>query len=151
MRLADLLDPSRIKVPIEARERTAAVRELARLVAPAGDGEVDEIVRAVEEREAQLPTGIGHGVAIPHGKSASLGHLVVAAGVAREPIPFGPSDETPVRILFLLVGPESESAAHVQAIGRIARLTGRADVRRRLLNVTTSKEFLRIVRSAEEE
>lgn len=149
MLVSDLLTTSRIKVPIEARDKPGVLRELAALVAEPDGDDVATIVQAVEEREAVLSTGIGHGVAIPHGKPAVSQELRVAAGASPEPIAFDALDGQPVRLFFLLVGPESAAADHIKALSRIARLTRQTAFRDRLLSARTPQEFYRYVCDAE--
>ncbi len=149
MLVSDLLSTTRIKLPIEARDKPTVLRELAALLAEPNGSELDTIVQAVEEREAVLSTGIGHGVAIPHGKPATLRELRLAAGASPEPIPFDAVDGQPVRLFFLLVGPESAAADQVKALSRISRLTRHAPFRDRLLAARTPEEFYRLLCDAE--
>jgi PTS system nitrogen regulatory IIA component len=149
MRFADLLDPSRIKIPIEARDKPGVLRELAELVATDRNGDLEEIVEAVQEREAAMSTGIGHGVAIPHGRSSSLAELRLAAGRSDVPVPFESADGQPASLFFLLIGPESAAGDHVRALSRIARVTRQATVREQLLSARTPEEFYRLLCEAD--
>jgi mannitol/fructose-specific phosphotransferase system IIA component (Ntr-type) len=102
------------------------------------------------ERERQFPTGIGFGVAVPHGKTPALSSLGVAAGTAPQPVPYETLDGEPVRLFFLMAGPETAAGTHVKAISRIARLVRHESVRSRLLAARTSDEFYRVLCEAEE-
>ena len=104
---------------------------------------------AVLEREAVLSTGVGSGVAIPHGKTPVVDQLVMAAGVVRTPLEFDALDGEPVELFFMLVGPESASSAHVKALSRISRLLRREQLRSGLRASHTSHDFLDIVRASE--
>jgi len=137
------MSPARIRVPLQGRDKQAVLSELVHLVADGSGGEFDDILRAVQAREAVLSTGIGYGVAIPHGKSPTLSDLRLAAGVAPAPIGFDSLDGQPVRLFFLLVGPESASGAHVKALSRISRLVRREPFRQRLLQSRDPDEFYR--------
>lgn len=148
MLLGDLMSPARIRVPLAGRDKEAVLSELVHVVADGG-GQYDDILRAVRAREAVLSTGIGYGVAIPHGKSPTLPDLRLAAGVAVEPIGFESLDGQPVRLLFLLVGPESASGAHLKALSRISRLVRREPFRQRLLQSRDPEEFYRFLCDAE--
>lgn len=150
MLLTDLLTRDRIKIPLEARTKDDLLRELVAVIADGHDaGERDEILRAVREREAVLSTGIGHGVAIPHGKSSAIAELKLAAGRATSPLDFDALDGQPVGLFFLLVGPESAAGAHIKALSRISRLVRRDDVRTRLAAAPDADEFLRALEEAE--
>ena len=150
MLLTELLAPDRVKVPLRSRTKDEVLLELVDLVATDRDPAVrDAILASVREREALLSTGIGSGVAIPHGKTTDLDQLVMAAGVVAQPIEFDALDGRPVQLLFLLVGPESSSGAHVKALSRISRLLRREQLRDDLRQATTREDFLRIVHESE--
>lgn len=147
MRLSELLSPTRIRVPLTARDKEGVLRELVNLVG--NGGHTDELLGAILERERQFPTGIGYGVAVPHGKTPALAALVIVAGTTPAPVPYETIDGQPVRLFFLLVGPESAAGAHVKALSRISRLVRREPLRERLLGARTSEEFYRVVCEAE--
>src|SRR5256885_12590014 len=94
-------------------------------------GPSDEVLGAILERERQFPTGIGYGVAVPHGKTPVLSALVIVAGATPPPVPYEKIDGEPVRPFFLFAGPESCARAPVQALSRISRLPRPAPVRGR--------------------
>ncbi len=150
MLLADLLDARRVKVPLTSRSKDDVLRELVELAAGEhGSAVADAILISVREREKLLSTGIGSGVAIPHGTTPHIDQLVMAAGVARDPIDFDALDGRPVELFFLLVGPESAAGAHVKALSRISRLLRREGLRRDLRTAVSGDAFLQVVRSSE--
>jgi mannitol/fructose-specific phosphotransferase system IIA component (Ntr-type) len=136
-------------VPIEGKDKSAVLQELVRLLANDGGGEYEDILRAVEEREAVLSTGIGHGVAIPHGKTGTIRELRLVAGASPAPVPFNALDGQPVRLFFLLVGPESSAGDHVKALSRISRLVRREPLRERLMQARSPNEFYQVLCEAE--
>src|SRR3989441_1471212 len=101
------------------------------------------------ERERQFPTGIGYGVAVPHGKTPALRNLIAVAGTGGTPGPYEAVDGEPGRLFFLLAGPESQAGAHVKALSRISRLVRREPIRARLLAASDAEEFYRILVEAE--
>src|SRR5438034_9592685 len=109
----------------------------------------DEVLGAILERERQFPTGIGYGVAVPHGKSPALSNVMAVAGPGRAPVPYETVDGEPVRLFFLLAGPESQAGAHVKALSRISRLVRREPIRARLLAASDAQEFYSILVEAE--
>src|SRR2546422_2468559 len=162
MRLSELLTPSRIRIPLHARDKEGVLRELVDLILPedggtprgegdrgGGPGQAEEVLGAILERERQFPTGIGYGVAVPHGKTPALSALGLVAGTTVDPVPYETVDGEPVRIFFMLAGPESLSGAHVKALSRISRLVRREPIRVRLLNARTPEEFYRVLCEAE--
>jgi mannitol/fructose-specific phosphotransferase system IIA component (Ntr-type) len=147
--LTELLSPERIRIPLRAENKEALLRELVDVVA--ADRRIDEaeVLRAVRERESVLSTGIGHGVAIPHGKTSAVPELRMAAGLTTVPIEFDALDGQPVGLFFLLVGPETAAGPHIKALSRISRLVRRDNVRDRLTAAKSPVEFLDALREAE--
>ncbi len=149
--LSDLLTAARVKVPLAATTKDALLVELVDLLVEDHCAEdPDEVLRVVREREAILSTGIGSGIAIPHGKTSVCGGLSIAAGITREPVEFDALDGRPVQLLFLLVAPETEAGAHIKALSRISRLVRQPDLRDRLVAAADGDEFLRLLREAEQ-
>ena len=150
MLLTELLSIERIKIPLESQTKDDLLRELVGVAAaPAGEPARDDVLRAVREREAVLSTGIGHGVAIPHGKSSAVGDLRMAAGRAAAPVDFDALDGQPVSLFFLLVGPESAAGPHIKALSRISRLVRKDEVRDKLVAARTAQEFMDALKEAE--
>jgi mannitol/fructose-specific phosphotransferase system IIA component (Ntr-type) len=149
VRLSELLTPARIRVPLHGTDKDGVLRELVGLVSAGNGSPLDEVLGAILEREKQFPTGIGYGVAVPHGKTPALSSLVVVAGTTPAPVPYETIDGQPVRLFFLLAGPESAAGAHVKALSRISRLVRREPVRGKLLAARTSEEFYRALCEAE--
>lgn len=149
MLLTELTSVERIAIPLQGRTKDELLSELVELVTTDKETERGDILRAVREREGVLSTGIGHGVAIPHGKSSALPDLRLAAGRTAAPVGFDALDGEPVRLLFLLVGPESEAGLHIKALSRISRLVRRESVRERLLSAGTARDFYRALEEAE--
>jgi len=148
--LSELLKEDRIRVPLGSRTKDDLLRELVELATPgSGPETVETILAAVRDREQLLSTGIGSGVAIPHGKTPVVDQLIMAAGVTGEPVDFDALDGQPVELLFLLIGPESASGAHIKVLSRISRLLRREELRERLREATSGTEFLRVVRASE--
>ena len=137
-------------MPLLARDKEGVLRELVELLLD-GDGvqQRDDVLGAILERERQFPTGIGYGVAVPHGKTPALTTLGVVAGTSPAPVPYETIDGEPVRLFFLLAGPEALAGQHVKALSRISRLVRREPVRQRLLLARTAEEFYRSLCEAE--
>lgn len=150
MLLTELLTPDRIRVPIAAADKPGVLRELTQLLAQRASVDAETLLAAVLEREQVLSTGIGHGIAIPHAKSPLLTELLLVSGTSPVGIPFEALDGEPVRLLFLLMGPDSAAGEHVKALSRIARLVRRESVRDALLAAQTPEEFHQVLVEAEE-
>src|SRR5215217_204493 len=123
MRLTDILKPTNIKIPLDAKTKTEAIGELVTLLAGSGDiKDAKKVLDAVLEREATRTTGIGNGLAIPHGKCSGTADLVMAIGKAGTPIDFQAIDGRPVTLIWLLTSPQDKTGPHIHALARISRL-----------------------------
>lgn len=149
MLLSQLLAPERVRVPLVSRDKSTVLRELVELLVRSSGGSPEDILHAVREREDCQSTGFGYGVAIPHARTPSLPGLTLVAGQAAAPIDYGALDGKPVRLFFLLAGPETVAGSQVRALARIARLVRREYVRDRLLEAGTAEAFCQVVREAE--
>jgi fructose PTS system EIIBC or EIIC component len=150
VQLTELLTPERIKIPLVSSTKDEILAELVEVAGRSAHlRDLDEVLRAVREREEVLSTGIGNGVAIPHGKTPAISDLALVAGVKPEGVDFEALDGKAVTLFFLLVGPESAAGQHVKALSRISRLLRRDSFRVRLMEATTSEQFYSIIAEAE--
>ncbi len=147
--LTELLSPDRVVIPLVAGDRQSAIAALTRLLAERAGARYEDVLSAVMERESVLSTGIGFGVAIPHARSAAVRELTMVAGVSPSAVAFDAIDGEPVRLFFLIVGPEASSSQHVRILSRIARLVRRDVVRRQLCEATTPDAFYNVLLDAE--
>lgn len=123
MILTQILQPTCVKVPLDSRDKYSAITELVDLLSEHRlVFDRDTTLDAVFIREKTRSTGIGSGIAIPHGKCTAVRELVMALGIAREPIDFESVDGKPVHIVILLVSPTDQTGPHIQALARISRL-----------------------------
>jgi PTS system nitrogen regulatory IIA component len=152
MRLAELLTVDRIDVRLAAHDKEGALRAIAHLLASgldpsAGDPvpTVAEVHRVLAEREAVASTGIGDGVAIPHGRLLGVTRFVGALAIRREGVAFQSIDGRPASILFGLIGPEGAPGEHLKCLARISRVLRDERVRARLLCAEEPRKALDIV------
>ena len=123
MELSKIITPERIRVPLKAPDKVGVITELVDLLARTGDlSQRDVVLEAVLRREAERTTGIGYGLAIPHGKSTGCKSLSMAAGKTESPIDFQSLDRRPVTFVVLLISPPDQTSAHIQALAKISRL-----------------------------
>lgn len=150
MNILDILPPDAIKVPLEATHKQAAIEELIDLLSARGIvTDAPALKRAVWEREQQRSTGIGEGLAIPHGKSTSTRALTMAMGKPKEPMEFGSIDRKPVRLIILLVSPADRIAEHIQALGKVSRLMVNPQFRNACYDSASSTDLYELFRKAE--
>ncbi len=133
--LNDFITADCIVHPLQATDVRGAITELVHRLESLGRIEAaGPIVDAVWAREQQRSTGIGDGIAVPHGRCGHVDHIVAAVGTASPPLDFKTGDGKPVNLVVLLVSPTENTALHIQALGAISRRLGDPDVRRRLRN-----------------
>ena len=123
MLLTQILQPDCVKVPLDGKTKNAVITELIDLLAAKGLISDKKLAsEAVFNREKTRSTGIGSGIAIPHGKCKAVKELVMAVGLTSEPVDFDSVDDKPVKIVILLVSPVDQTGPHIQALARISRL-----------------------------
>jgi nitrogen PTS system EIIA component len=147
--LTELLTPDRVVVPLAARDKAGVIAELTRHLVARSGGEYAEVLEAIEERENVLSTGIGFGVAIPHARSSAVRELSVVCGLSPVPVPYDSIDGDPVRLFFLIVGPEAAAGQHVKILSRIARLVRKENLRQQLCQADTADRFYAALLDAE--
>lgn len=145
MRLSEILKPENIKVSLDALNKTEAITELVDLLGKNGElKEHGKVLDAVLEREATRTTGIGNGLAIPHGKCNGVDHLVMAIGRASTPIDFQAIDGRPVTLIWLLASPPDKTGPHISALARISKLMTVDKFRRAINEVSTAEELYKL-------
>jgi fructose-specific phosphotransferase system IIA component len=152
MILTQILQPTCVKVPLEGKDKQSVITELVDLLDTNGlllDKNV--VLDAVFAREQTRSTGIGSGIAIPHGKCKAVKELVMAIGVADEPIDFGSVDDKRVTTIFLLVSPADQTGPHIQALARISRLMLDEQFRQKLEKATSTDEVYELLNNKENE
>ena len=150
MRLADILSEDVVKVGLESREKDEAFAELVELLVRAGKvTDRAAALKAVESREVMGTTGIGRGVAIPHGKDHSITGLTAALGISRNGIEYDAMDNQPVYVVFLVLAQANSPGPHVQCLAEIARLLQLPGFYKRVLEAQTSREVIEAIRAEE--
>ena len=152
MILTEILPSTCVKVPVKSKDKESVICELIDLLDANGlllDKKL--ALDAVLMREKTRSTGIGSAIAIPHGKCKAVKELVMALGIAADPIDFMSIDNKPVAIVILLVSPNDQTGPHVQALASISRLMLDEAFRASLAKSTTVKEAYELIRNKEKE
>jgi fructose-specific phosphotransferase system IIA component len=146
MRLTDILKPQNILVPLQASGKKEAISELVKLLAKNQEiQDANAVLEAVLERETTRTTGIGNGLAIPHGKCAGTTQLVMAIGKLATPIDFQSIDGRPVSLIWLLTSPPDKTGPHIHALARISRLMTIDKFRQSLAQAKTAQEVYDVI------
>src|SRR3972149_8964539 len=124
MRISDIMKEEGIVPNLSATDKTSILKELSTLLINTFKlNEItDRIVKILDAREQLGSTGIGDGVAIPHGKLNSLSEELLVLGRSREGVDFNSMDGKPAHLFFLLMGPEESVGTHLKALARLSRL-----------------------------
>jgi PTS system nitrogen regulatory IIA component len=151
MKIADVLTEDVVIPELRGSGKREILDEMTGVLATAYPHIDRQRLRQVlEDREKLGSTGIGGGVAIPHGKLPGLSHVLAVFGRSSTGIDFDAVDGAPTHLLFLLVAPEDSSGLHLKALARVSRLLKELTVRERLIACGDRAELLRIIREAEE-
>lgn len=150
MNILDVLSPETIAIHLKSKDKKDLIRQLVELLYNTNKiNDFDKVLKAVLDREAVMSTGVGDGVAIPHGKSEAAPNIVAALGVTAQPIDFEAIDNMPVQLIWLLVGPPGKTGPHLKALSRISRLMHQRDFRERLIAAPSADEILREIEEEE--
>ncbi len=148
--LLDILSLRSTVVGLQGETKEQIIEELVDAL-EIGDAitDRDKVLQAVLEREKIMSTGIGDGIAIPHGKSDAATRLVAALGTQKRGVDFEALDGEPAFVFFLLVSPANVSGPHIKALARISRLLKNDDFKKKLIDASTAEEIISAI--AEEE
>lgn len=154
MSIMEFLDEGAVSTDVKAQQsKEEVIRELVGLLVRAGsirERDVNKLVQILLKRESLGSTGIGQGVAIPHGKSDCVSRLVAAFGVSRSGVNFDALDGEPVTLFFLLVAPEDSAGPHLKALARISRLLKDKHFRDSLRSAKDEKTLAKIIQEEDE-
>jgi PTS system nitrogen regulatory IIA component len=120
--MIDLIAPDAIVPNLRANSKKQVLQELARRAAEVAGAPERAVFEVLLERERLGTTGVGHGIAIPHGKLPELDRVHGLFARLEKPVDFDAIDEQPVDLLFLLLAPEQAGADHLKALARVSRL-----------------------------
>lgn len=146
--LARVLTPDTVKIPLFASDREGAISELASILEKAGKiPPGTPLVEEVMERERLAPTGLGNGVALPHGRSPETDSVVCALGISPRGtgVDFGSMDGVPADIIFLMVSPEAKTSEHLQMLAAIAFLARDEENRDALRHAMDAHDVLEVL------
>ncbi|HSA78298.1 MAG TPA: fructose PTS transporter subunit IIA [Nitrospirota bacterium] len=144
--IGDLLQDDLVIEEIKATDKIGVIREFAGILQATGRvTDAEALVRVLLERESLGSTGIGDGVAIPHGKLSFISNMVVAFGRSSRGVDFQSLDAQPVYLFFLLVTPDNKPGDHLKALARISRILKNPDLRENLKRTSDRQELKRLI------
>ena len=152
MQLSDIINKNNIISALKAKDKKGALEELAESMARVEPSvEKDSLVKILMEREQLGTTGIGDGVAIPHGKLNTIDRPLVSFGRSRDGLDFDSMDGQPSCLFFLLVAPDNSSGVHLQILAKIAKLLKNSAFRKELMDAAGQEELYQTIIRTEED
>lgn len=151
MKIVDLLHPETIISNLQSRTKDDVLAELAEALFKFDESlDRTEVIKVLHERERLGSTGIGDGVAIPHGKLKSLDKLLIAFARSVDGVEFDAMDGKPAHLFFLLVAPEESVGVHLKMLARISKILKNKATREQLVQATDAQELYKIIADEEE-
>jgi PTS system nitrogen regulatory IIA component len=152
MKLSEILNPDNIIPDLRAKDKKGVLEELVDVIV-SHDPSLDKgpLVKVLLERERLGSTGIGDGIAIPHGKFRGLKHPVISFGRSLQGLDFDSMDGQPAFLFFLLVAPENSASIHLKALAKIAKILKNSSFRNVLMQAPSSKELYKTIIQNDEE
>ncbi len=151
MKITDYLTPELVFADLPSGKKEEILETLAARVAEVMPKLSREMVLSVlKEREALGSTGIGGGIAIPHGKMAELDDVVILFARSREGVDFAAVDGRPVQLFFLLLAPESAAGTHLKLLARISRMLKNQEFRLKLLEASGADDLYALIKEEDE-
>jgi PTS system nitrogen regulatory IIA component len=145
-KINDILDANSVIEELSSQDKKGVLEELVSILVKNGRlSEQENPVQILLERERLGSTGIGDGIAIPHGKLKEINTIICSFGRSGKGINFQAIDEKPSHLFFLLLAPEDSAGEHLQALARLSRLLKDVRFRKRLIEATSKEEIYRLI------
>ena len=152
MRITDLLSEKAIELNVKAKDKNDIINKMAELMLKTGRiTDVNEYKELVFKREEEGSTGVGEGIAIPHGKGNCVTEPGLVAMVVPEGVEYNALDGKPVNLLFMIAAPDTNSNVHLDVLSRLSTMLMDADFKNKLISAKSKKEFLEIINETEKE
>jgi nitrogen PTS system EIIA component len=152
MKLSEILDEYNIIPDLQAIDKNGVLEELTETIS-SREPDIDKaaLVKVLVERERLGSTGIGDGVAIPHGKLSSVRHPIVSFGRSLKGLDFDSMDGQPAYLFFLIVAPENSSGFHLQVLAKIAKILKSGSFRKKLMEADNRVEIYKTIIQTDED
>ncbi|MEA5031626.1 MAG: PTS sugar transporter subunit IIA [Sphaerochaeta sp.] len=145
MKIKNILSPAVVTTSLKSTTKEGVISELLDLLVSAKlVTDRDAVLSALMDRERKMSTGIQHGVAIPHGKTAAVKNLVACIGIKKDGVDFASLDGEPSRIFIMTLSPLDRVGPHVQFLAEVSMVIKTEEARERLLNAKTAQEVLAV-------
>jgi nitrogen PTS system EIIA component len=151
MKIVDFLKEERIIPKLQGTDKLSVLRELSNvLVASCQVNSAEDLLRILLDREKLESTGIGEGIAIPHGRLKKLKDFVISFGRSVQGVDFDSIDKKPTHLFFLVMAPENSAVNNLKLLGRIVTLLKDASFKKRLMEASSEKELYQYIAEEDE-
>jgi mannitol/fructose-specific phosphotransferase system IIA component (Ntr-type) len=151
VKIRDLLQKNSILIDLPGTDKNEVITQMARYMASMHNlPDADTVARKILEREAEMSTGIGFGIAIPHARIDKTDRVYMVTARSSGGIDFGAIDEQPVHLIFMIISPVNTSAEHTHILSSLSRIMSYEDMRKKLLAADTAEDFLDLLIKGEE-
>ncbi|TDX45303.1 PTS sugar transporter subunit IIA [Orenia marismortui] len=150
MKISNLMSKDLIKLKLDSNTKNEVLSEMVDLLDQAERiTSKEDFYQTILEREEKSTTGVGNGVAIPHGKSSVVKEPTLVFAKSEEGVEFGSFDDKPAKIFFMIAVPEGKNDDHLKVLAKLSRKLMHADFREALLSVDTKEELLKVIEENE--
>jgi len=151
MKLLDFLKEEWVIPELRGADKPSVLKELSEvLMKPCGATSSEELIQVLLEREKLGSTGIGEGVAIPHGRLKRLKHFFISFGRSTHGMDFDSIDQKPCQLFFMVMAPENSAVENLNLLGRIARLLKDPSFKKKLMGAKNQKEIFQVISDEDE-
>jgi fructose-specific phosphotransferase system IIA component len=151
VKIRDLLSKSSILIDLQGTDKIEILTQMSRHLALLhGLSDQDTIIRKILDREAEMSTGIGFGIAIPHARVFHIDRHYMIAARSVQGVDFSAIDEQFVHLIFLMISPANTSSEHTQILSSLSRIMSYEDMRKKLLAADNAEEFLDLIIKGED-
>jgi len=152
MKLSEIFKPQLIISNLKANDKKGVLEELSQVITEQNPSlNKRSLLQVLLERERLGSTGIGDGIALPHGKLKELSNLLISFGRSINGLDFDSIDEQPAYLFFLLLAPVNSAGMHLTALAKISRMLKDANFRQRLMGAKSRKEIYKVIMDMDEE
>ena len=150
MKIQDILQKNSILIDLNSTDKQEVLSQMAQFMTSLYDlPNAESIGQKILERESDMSTGIGYGIAIPHARITGIDRLYMVAGRSDKGIEFNAIDEQPVQLIFMMISPTNTSTDHTQILSSLSRIMSYEEVRRKLLTAESPENFQDIIIKSE--
>lgn len=150
MHISSILSTAFIATKLQAESKEEALNSMVNMLETSSKViNLEKVRTAILEREKIMSTGVGHGFAIPHGKTDAITDIAAAFAITAQPLDFDSLDDQPVRLIFMLVGNDSHVGTHLKLLSRVSRLMNSDSFRSQLLQAANPEQVLELFRQEE--